>query len=53
MVKLLQKNELTKNTNNIILLFLGNMMFEIEDGSQAYLFFQPVYRYFKTVGYQY
>ena len=24
-------------------------MFDSEDGSQAYLIFQPVYRYFKTV----
>ena len=43
------KNELIKNKNNIILLFLGNMMFESEDGSQAYLIFQPVYRFFKIV----
>ena len=32
-----------------ILFLLGNMMFHSEDGSQAYLIFQPVYRYFKTV----
>ena len=25
------------------------MMFDSEDGSQAYLIFQPVYRYFKKV----
>ena len=25
------------------------MLFNNEDGSQAYLMFQPVYRYFKTV----
>ena len=25
------------------------MMFDSKDGSQAYLIFQPVYRYFKTV----
>ena len=25
------------------------MIFDSEDGSQAYLIFQPVYRYFKTV----
>ena len=43
------KNELIKNKNNFILLFLGNMMFESEDGSQAYLIFQPVYRFFKIV----
>ena len=28
---------------------MGNLMFDSEDGSQAYLIFQPVYRYFKTV----
>ena len=27
---------------------LGNIMFHSETGSQAYLIFQPVYRYFKT-----
>ena len=43
------KNELNKITNNTVLLFLGNMLFNNEDGSQAYLMFQPVYRYFKTV----
>ena len=31
-----------------LLLFWGNMMFDSEDGSQVYLIFQPVYRYFKT-----
>ena len=34
---------------NILLLFWGNMMFDSEDGSQAYLIFQPVHRYFKRV----
>ena len=28
---------------------MGNRMFDGEAGSQAYLIFQPVYRYFKTV----
>ena len=32
-----------------LLLFWGNMMFDSEGGSQVYLIFQPVYRYFKTV----
>ena len=43
------KNELTKNTNNIILSFIWNIIFDVGDGSQAYLIFQPVYRHFKTV----
>ena len=29
--------------------FLGNALFNSEDGYQAYLIFQPWYRYFKTV----
>ena len=28
---------------------MGNLLFDGGDGSQAYLIFQPVYRYFKTV----
>ena len=32
-----------------LLLFWGNMMFDSEGGSQIYLIFQPVYRYFKIV----
>ena len=43
------KNELNKITNNTILIFSGNILFNSEDGSQAYLIFPPVYRYFKTV----
>ena len=31
------------------MIFLGNMMFDSERGSLAYLVFQPVYRYFETV----
>ena len=38
------KNELNKTTNNDVLLFLGNMLFNSEDGSQAYVIFQPLYR---------
>ena len=34
---------------SIILLSLGNSMFDVEDGFQAYLVFQPVYKYFKTI----
>ena len=30
-------------------IILGNMIFDSEVGSQAYLIFQPVHRYFKTV----
>ena len=29
--------------------FLGNVLFNSEDGSQAYLIFQPIYTYFKTI----
>ena len=43
------KNELTKDTGFTLLFFLGNAMFDGEDGYQAYLIFQPVYRYFKTI----
>ena len=28
---------------------MGSAMFDGEDGFQAYLIFQPVYRYFKTI----
>ena len=31
------------------LLFMGNVMFNNEDGTQAYLIFQRLYRYFKTI----
>ena len=43
------KNDLTKIGNNIASFFLGNILFNSEDGSQSYLIFQPLYRYFKTV----
>ena len=43
------KKELNKIANNAVLLFLGNMLYNGEDGSQTYLIFQPIYRYFKTV----
>ena len=36
-------------TSVIGLLFLGNSMFDGEDGFQAYLIFQPVYKYFKFI----
>ena len=41
------KNESIRKKN--LLLFLRNVIFDGEDGSQAYLIFQPVYRYFKKV----
>ena len=31
------------------LFFLGNSMFDRRDGFQAYLIFQQVYKYFKTI----
>ena len=34
---------------NLYIIFVENIMFDGEDVSQAYLVFQPVYRYFKTV----
>ena len=34
---------------NLYIIFVGNIMFDSEDVPQAYLVFQPVYRYFKTV----
>ena len=43
------KNDLTKIGNNIASFFLGNILFNSEDGSQSYLIFQPLYRYFKMV----
>ena len=36
-------------TGEFLLYFLGSMMFDGGDGFQAYLMFQPVYRYFKMV----
>ena len=48
------KNELIKNIKEVteigvLSLFMGNAMFEGEGGCQAYLIFQPVYKYFKTI----
>ena len=46
-------NKINSDTKEIaktfVLLFAGNILFNGEDGSQAYLIFQPLYRYFKTV----
>ena len=41
------KNESIRK--KLLLLFLGNIIFDSEGGSEVYLIFQPVYRYFKTV----
>ena len=35
------------NISSVII--TGNIIFNSEDGSQAYLIFQPLYRYFKTI----
>ena len=48
------KNELIKNIKEVteigvLSLSMGNAMFEEEDGLQAYLIFQPAYKYFKTI----
>ena len=49
MVKLLKMSLVKKKLNKIGEFLIGNIMFDSEAGSQAYLIFQPVYRYFKTV----
>ena len=41
----LKEKELIKNNN---LLSLGDILFNSDDGNQAYLIFQPVRKYFKT-----
>ena len=41
------KNELKKLTEGIALFILGNLMFDADDGTQAYLIFQPVHKYTK------
>ena len=38
-----------KILNKIGEFLMGNIMFDSEAGSEAYLMFQPVYKYFKTV----
>ena len=38
-----------KVAKTFFLSFTGNMLFNSEDGSQAYLIFQPMYRSFKTI----
>ena len=34
---------------DILLFSLGNVIFDGNDGYQAYLIFQPVYKHFKTI----
>ena len=41
---------LDTNTLNTLLFSIGNSMFDGGDGFQAYLIFQPVYKFFKTIG---
>ena len=36
-------------TKGAVLFLLGNSMFDGKDGFQAYLIFQPVYKYFKFI----
>ena len=36
-------------TKGAVLFLLGNSMFDRKDGFQAYLIFQPVYKYFKFI----
>ena len=43
------KNELEDRSIDIILFYLGSLMFDGNDGYQFYLIFQPVYKYFKTI----
>ena len=42
-------NNILDTATVIVLLFLGNSMFDGEDGFQAYLIFQPVHKYFKFI----
>ena len=43
------KNKLAEIAKDAALIFLRNRLFARGDGSQAYLIFQPVYRYFKFI----
>ena len=43
------KNELKDRSKDIMLFSIGNLMFDRDDGYQAYLIFQPVYKYFETI----
>ena len=43
------KNELIGSIKNILSILWGNIAFDGEDGSQAYLIFQPLHRYVKVI----
>ena len=43
------KNELIGSIKDILSIFGGNIAFDGRDGYQAYLIFEPVHRYFKTI----
>ena len=43
------ENELKKEMLVSAFLNIGTIYFDAEDGSQVYLVFQPVYRYFKVI----
>ena len=43
------ENELKKSKKNLGFILLGNIFFDGGDGSKAYLIFQPVHRYDKTI----
>ena len=43
------KNKLEDRSVDIILYSLGNLMFDGNDGYQAYLIFQPIYKYLKRL----
>ena len=43
------KNDLKEVAIGTLLLFSANLIFDGEDGFQAYLIFQPVYKYFKFI----
>ena len=50
MIKLIKSILIQKTQQKLFFkLFIGNILFNIEDGSQAYLKFQLLYRYFKTI----
>ena len=50
MIKLIKSILIQKTLQKLFfLLFWGNVMFNNEDGILAYLIFQPLYKYFKTI----
>ena len=46
---MLIENELKKQKKDFGLVLSANVMFDGGDGFQAYLIFQPIYRYFKMI----